>query len=594
MKSTIKILGIIALVAVIGFSFVACGGGDGGGGGGDKVVLTMKFEQNGDWAKPGNEDWAQWIYNHKEKDPFDLDDMFTNDKVYVFTYSFKSNVDIDSFCTYFFNMDDVNWDWKMISEWTSIKRDIKKNTTYSGRVAIIPKEDAVDLLPEFTSLRFDVMNRDVPTQAILSFYQFSLEQVDKETPGISVWTVSDETFQISDTYTFAEIKTSFEGKSNVLHIKPTYNASSYNADFVISYDLSEEYAGKKIEIVMSMDVYLKKPARIAWQINSKEPYYPVVCGTVAPTPDNRLPYHSGPALSANTWHTISGSNIITVPDSDSDDAGKILYLSGPQIDGAEAYFANATFTVTEDDGDNTAVTLNTVTVEGTPTNKIILNFSGDIDGLTANNIILSGDVSGVTKGELTKSGSTYTLSISGFTAGGKLIVWVSKLGYTISGASKEVTIIGSGGNGGSGGSGGNGGGNSGGNGGNGGGGGGGGNNSGNVIMNGTWSRTSGGYTYSIVIGGNNWTFSEDGSGIFKGTWTSSVPPAAPSNGTITLKTTHQYSSSGWVSIPSQYAGVATNTATFSINSAGNEMTITNSASANAELWGKTEGTYTKQ
>jgi hypothetical protein len=34
MKNTIKVLGIIALVAVIGFSMAACGNDDGGGGGG--------------------------------------------------------------------------------------------------------------------------------------------------------------------------------------------------------------------------------------------------------------------------------------------------------------------------------------------------------------------------------------------------------------------------------------------------------------------------------------------------------------------------------------------------------------------------------
>jgi len=574
MKNTIKFLGIIALAAVIGFSFAACGGGDGGGGGGDGVKLTMKFEENGDWAD--HEEWTRWIYNYNEKNPFDLGDMFTNNKVYIFTYSFKSNVDIDSLGIYFYNMDDVEWNWQMISEWTRIKSDIKKNTTYSGRVAIIPNDNAVDFQPEFTRLRFDVMNREVPTQAILSFYQFSLEQVAKETPGISEWTVSGKKFQIPDTWTFAKTEISFEDKSNVLHIKPTYNASSYNDDLVISYDLSD-YAGKKIEIVMSMDVYLKKPARIAWQIDSKEPYYPVVCGTVAPTPDNRFPNHSGPALSANTWHTISGSNIITLPDSG--DTGKTLYLSGPQIDGAEAYFANATFTITEgSDEADTNVTLNSVTVNGDSsqqTTQITLTFSVDITGLTAANIILSGDVSGVTKGALTGSGSTYILNISGFTAGGKLMVWVSKLGYNITGSSKEVTIIGSGG-------------------GSGGGGGNGDNNSGNVIMNGTWSRTSGSSTYTILINKNNWTFSDNISPIFKGTWTSSVPPAAPSSGNLTLKTTHQYSSSGWVGIPSQYAGVATNTATFSINSEGNQMTITNSASANAEYWGKTEGTYTKQ
>ena len=49
MKNTIKLLGIIALVAVIGFSFSACGnnnnggggGGNGGGGGGGGSKLTI-------------------------------------------------------------------------------------------------------------------------------------------------------------------------------------------------------------------------------------------------------------------------------------------------------------------------------------------------------------------------------------------------------------------------------------------------------------------------------------------------------------------------------------------------------------------------
>ena len=40
MKNFFKLFGIIALVAIIGFSMVACGGDDGGGGGGD----TYRFE----------------------------------------------------------------------------------------------------------------------------------------------------------------------------------------------------------------------------------------------------------------------------------------------------------------------------------------------------------------------------------------------------------------------------------------------------------------------------------------------------------------------------------------------------------------------
>jgi len=49
MKNTIKFLGIIALVAVIGFSMAACGGGDdgGGGGGGGGVATKGKLEITG-------------------------------------------------------------------------------------------------------------------------------------------------------------------------------------------------------------------------------------------------------------------------------------------------------------------------------------------------------------------------------------------------------------------------------------------------------------------------------------------------------------------------------------------------------------------
>jgi len=49
MKNIVKLFGIIALVAIIGFSMAACGGDDdGGGGGGDK-----KADLKGVWVKDG-------------------------------------------------------------------------------------------------------------------------------------------------------------------------------------------------------------------------------------------------------------------------------------------------------------------------------------------------------------------------------------------------------------------------------------------------------------------------------------------------------------------------------------------------------------
>jgi len=442
-----SILAIIALTAVIGFSLIACGNDETTSDvdSEETVSFTMQFKQNDGWNESGHNDWARWIYDYKdENNSFDLSTMLKSPKkVYIFNYSFTSDTDIDYFNLFFWNSDpDSNggWRWKAISDYAFIASKIEKNKKYSGKVALIPQSNAAGLLPENTQVQFGVKNRDVNTATTLSFYEFSFEQVNKE-EGLTKWTIGDKEFAI-DAKTYAKQET-FDGKST-LHIRPSYNVGQYG-DQVMYYDLSS-YAGKTIELVMSVDVYLTKPARIAWQIDSSSPYYPVVAGTVEP--DSRFPYHSGPKLSANKWHTISGSNIITVPSSG--DNGKKLYLSGMQIDGAEAYFANPRSTTTQGSGGNTNVTLNTVTVDGTPTNKLILNFSGLITGLTADNIVLSGDVAGVIKGALSNSGSTYTLLISGFTAGGKLMVWVSKLGYTISGSSKEVTIIGSGGGGGGG------------------------------------------------------------------------------------------------------------------------------------------------
>jgi hypothetical protein len=51
MKNMVKIFGVIALVAIIAFSFTACGGDDGGGGGGGKVSEALQ----GTWKEDGDE-----------------------------------------------------------------------------------------------------------------------------------------------------------------------------------------------------------------------------------------------------------------------------------------------------------------------------------------------------------------------------------------------------------------------------------------------------------------------------------------------------------------------------------------------------------
>jgi len=88
------------------------------------------------------------------------------------------------------------------------------------------------------------------------------------------------------------------------------------------------------------------------------------------------------------------------------------------------------------------ITFNSVTANGNETQTttvLTLTFNKAISGLSTDDIILTG-VSGVQKGNISSSGSTYTLSISGFTSNGTLNVQVSKSGYAISSSPKTVDI----------------------------------------------------------------------------------------------------------------------------------------------------------
>ena len=73
------------------------------------------------------------------------------------------------------------------------------------------------------------------------------------------------------------------------------------------------------------------------------------------------------------------------------------------------------------------------------TTHLTLTFDQIISGLSANDITLSG-LSGITKGALDGSGSSYTLGVSGFNAGGELMVAISKDGYAISPAYRNVNL----------------------------------------------------------------------------------------------------------------------------------------------------------
>jgi hypothetical protein len=57
MKNVLKVFGIIALVAIIGFSFAACGGGDGGGDGGI-IYIPPEIPPE---MKPVADRWGKWV-----------------------------------------------------------------------------------------------------------------------------------------------------------------------------------------------------------------------------------------------------------------------------------------------------------------------------------------------------------------------------------------------------------------------------------------------------------------------------------------------------------------------------------------------------
>jgi hypothetical protein len=356
-------LGLLAVSLV----FIGCPdlGTEPEDGGGDGSLFSITFNEvkwtewdeatqseiEKGWNEPGNEGWGRWNYEYQDTNKlFDLSSALTQNKVYVIKYTFKSDIDINELNFYFRD----NNSYTNISKYQNIRNNIKKNTKYSGQIAVFPDSDADGVNPEDIILNFIVGNRDVSTPPTLSFYEFSWEVVDKEDNGLDKWTISETEFDIDKEGTFAEEMSTFSGKNNVLHLRPAYNLDSYG-DNLLQYDL-EDYEGKEITITMSMDIYLKKAARIAWQINSRTPdYFPVVCGRVEHNPLHPSP-NSGPAYTPNTWHHITGSYTLTVTTDNTGgwtNGGRLIYLSGMQIDGAEAYLANASISIQEGKVDKT-------------------------------------------------------------------------------------------------------------------------------------------------------------------------------------------------------------------------------------------------
>jgi len=312
------------------------------------VIFKFTFWEEGGWNEPGHEDWARWTYEYKDENKlFDLSGMLNDNKVYVLKYSYSPDINMDTMGVFFFNADNG---WEMISDWTGAGGNVKKGEKHSGKSIIIPNDKAAGCNPLNTYLRFTINNRGVSTAPTLSFYEYSIEQVDKQDPDRETWDVSGKEFNII-AETFAELLDKFQGKNDVLHVKPLYGEYS---DFVIKYDLSG-YAGKTIKIEMSMDVWLNEATWVTWQINSTAPlFYPVVCGTIQEVDPSDQYYddfygYYGPVLSANAWHHVTslpGGRTITVPPLNSGDAGKQLYLSAQQLGNVEMYIADAEITIT--------------------------------------------------------------------------------------------------------------------------------------------------------------------------------------------------------------------------------------------------------
>lgn len=110
----------------------------------------------------------------------------------------------------------------------------------------------------------------------------------------------------------AVMHNSFEGKNNVLQVLSGFHWS------VLYLDLAQ-YGGREVTFNVSMDVWLKTGARIAWQINQEgymdQDPFPLVAGE-----------GWDEVFDTGEWHSISASDVTLTIGS-----GKSLYLSTMQL-----------------------------------------------------------------------------------------------------------------------------------------------------------------------------------------------------------------------------------------------------------------------
>jgi hypothetical protein len=117
-----------------------------------------------------------------------------------------------------------------------------------------------------------------------------------------------------------------------------------------------------------------------------------------------------------------------------------------------------------------------------------------------------------------------------------------------------------------------------------------------TFLDGEWINTSEDDTYRIELDGNNWVSYDGDKPVAKGTWTASVTPDAGVEGEITFIITRVDRGKGWVYLESKYNRIKTSTVKYSIDSEGNQITLSEKKLASADpagIWKKLEGIYAK-
>jgi hypothetical protein len=117
-----------------------------------------------------------------------------------------------------------------------------------------------------------------------------------------------------------------------------------------------------------------------------------------------------------------------------------------------------------------------------------------------------------------------------------------------------------------------------------------------TFLDGSWNNSTENETFRIFLDGNNWIFYDDNKPVSRGTWATSVTPAAGGSGTITFTISQVDMGKGWLDLSVDYKSIRTCKANYSINSNGNQITLSKKKLAAADpigLWKKLEGLYIK-